>query len=155
MRKPLVAIIGTSDASPAEAKVAEEAGRLIAEHGWALVTGGLGGVMEAASRGAAEAGGVVVGILPQGEAAAANRYVQIPIATNMGFARNAIIVHSAEAVIAVGGGHGTLSEIGYALKLRKPIVGIGSWEIPGVAQVPDAHAAVEACAASLAERAPR
>ena len=149
MRVPIIAVIGASDATADDAKVAEAVGKLIAEKNWTLVTGGLGGVMEAASRGASEAGGMVVGVLPQGETSTANPYVAIPIATNMGYARNAIIVHTADAVIAIGGGHGTLSEIGYALKLGKPIVGIGTWPIDGVRPVSDAIEAVSRISQTL------
>lgn len=144
MRKPIVAVIGEADASAEKQVVAEEVGRLIAGRGWILVTGGLSGVMEAASRGAAAAGGLVVGILPQGTTGAANPHVAVPIATNMGHARNAIIAHTADALIAIGGSFGTLSEIAIARKLGKTVVGIQSWEIDGVIPADSAAAAIEA-----------
>ncbi len=149
MKHTLIAVIGTAENSAEALKTAEEVGRQIAKKGWTLISGGLGGVMEAASRGAAEAGGVVVGILPQGDTKAANPHVHIPIATNMGHARNMVIVHSADAVIAVGGGYGTLSEIAVGLKLGKPVFTIGSWDIKGTTPVADAHAAIIACANSI------
>jgi len=113
--------------------VAEETGRLIARNGCILVTGGLGGVMEAASRGARMAEGITVGILPGFSKDDANEYVQIPVVTGMSHARNVIVVRSADAVIAIAGEYGTLSEIAIALKLGRPVVGIGTWEnIEGV-----------------------
>jgi uncharacterized protein (TIGR00725 family) len=151
MKHTIIAVIGTAEGSTEELKAAEELGNLIAKKGWTLITGGLGGVMEAASRGASKAGGTVVGIIPQGETKAANPYVHIPIATNMGHARNPIIVHSADAIVAVGGGYGTLSEIAIALKLGKPLFTIGSWDIKGTKPVKDAQAAIKACEASLGE----
>jgi hypothetical protein len=143
--KKIIAVIGAAESTAQELEAAEEMGTLIAENGWTLICGGLSGVMEAASKGTAEAGGTVVGILPQGETSHANRYVTIPIATNMGHARNMIIVHTADAVIAVGGGHGTLSEIAIALKLKKPVFGISSWDIEGIQSVTNAREAIDAC----------
>jgi len=125
-------VIGASECTAAQATLAEEVGRRIAEAGWALYTGGLGGVMEAASRGARAAGGRVVGVLPGAAARDANPYVEIPIATGMGHARNVILVQSVDGVVAIGGGAGTLSEIAIALKVGRPVVGLGSWEIPGI-----------------------
>ena len=106
---------------------AEEVGRRLASAGCAVVTGGLGGVMEAASRGAGLAGGLVIGILPTSSIGDANPFVDIPIATGMGDARNVIIASTAEAFVAVGGAYGTLSEIAFALKRGKPVVSLGSW----------------------------
>ena len=145
MNRPIVAVIGGAEASHREYEIATEIGGLIAKKGWILINGGLTGVMEACSRGAAEAGGVVVGILPQGSADFANKYVTVPIATNMGHARNVIIAHSADIFIAVGGHLGTLSEIAIARKLGKPVFAIGSWELAEAIAVPDAYAAIEAC----------
>jgi uncharacterized protein (TIGR00725 family) len=108
-----------------------------------LVCGGLGGVMEAACRGAKGAGGTTIGILPGSERAAANAFVDVAVPTGLGEARNALVVRAADAVIAVGGGYGTLSEIALALKAGKPVVGLGSWDIEGVVSVPGAAAAVE------------
>ena len=107
------------------------------------MTGGLGGVMEAAGRGAKEAGGLVVGILPTAERGAANRFVDVEVVTNMGHARNVILAHSADAVIAVSGALGTLSEIAIALKLGKPVIGLETWTIEGVVAASNAEDAVQ------------
>ena len=135
-------MIGGRDAGPEMLREAEEAGRLIAQAGCILITGGLSGVMEAASRGAKEAGGLTVGILPADDTESANPYVEIPIATGFGIGRNVIIARSADALVAVGGQYGTLSEIAYALQLGRPVAGIGSWKIEGVHEAPDAASAV-------------
>lgn len=145
MIRPIVAVIGGSQVNIELEAIALEVGRLIARKGWTLVTGGLGGVMEAASRGAAESGGTVVGILPQGETKFANPYVAIPVATNMGHARNVVIAHTADALVAVGGGLGTLSEIAIARKLGKPVFAIKSWDIADATIAADAYEAIEAC----------
>src|ERR687885_1043778 len=97
-----------------------------------VVCGGLGGVMEAACRGAKSAGGMTVGILPSGSRADANEYVDVALATGLGEARNALVVRAVDVLVAVGGEYGTLSEIALALKAGKPVVGVGTWEIPGV-----------------------
>ena len=124
-----VGVIGEGVCSRAIAARAERVGRAVAEAGAVLVCGGLGGVMEAASRGAARAGGTVVGLLPGFDAGDANRWVTVPIVTGMDQARNVILVRSCDAVIAVGGRYGTLSEIALALKLGKPVVGLGTWRL--------------------------
>ena len=141
MRRPVIAVIGAGDASPEQMKTAEEAGRLVAAAGAVLVTGGLGGVMEAASRGASRAGGLVVGIVPGHEA---NEYVDVAVKTGLGDARNAVLANTADAFVAVGGSHGTLSEIAFALKRGKPVIGLGTWDIPGVQAAPDPATAVRA-----------
>ena len=120
-RKRIIGVIGASSASPEGLILAEEVGRRIAESGAVLVCGGLGGVMEAASRGCREAGGEVLGILPGPDAASANGHVTMAIPTNMGHARNVIIAHTAEALVAVEGEYGTLSEAAIALKLGKKV----------------------------------
>jgi len=135
-------VVGAAACNEAEARTAEAVGGAIAERGWLLFTGGLGGVMAAASRGAAEAGGRVVGILPGADPAEANRYVEIPIATGMGQARNVILVQSVDAVVAVGGSHGTLSEIAIAAKIGRPVVGLHTWEIDGVEPAASPAAAI-------------
>jgi uncharacterized protein (TIGR00725 family) len=117
-------------------------GRALAEAGAVVVCGGLGGVMEAACRGAKEAGGTTVGILPGHDRAEANPYVDVAIATGFGEARNALVVRAADALIAVGGEYGTLSEIALALKARKPVVGLGSWDLDPVVSADDAATAV-------------
>ena len=131
-RKPMIGVIGAAIADDELMNIAKAVGRSIAERGWTLVSGGLSGVMEAASKGASEAGGVVVGILPTATTADANPYVAIPIATNMGHARNAIIAHTADVLLACGGGYGTLSEIALANKLDKKVFGLKSWDVDGV-----------------------
>jgi uncharacterized protein (TIGR00725 family) len=129
MEKPvIIAVIGGSEISPQTARLAEEVGREIARQGAVLVCGGLGGVMEAACKGAGEAGGLTIGILP-GERREANPYVRIPIVSGMGYARNVAVVKSAQAVIAIDGSYGTLTEIGYALQSGIPVIGLGTWEI--------------------------
>ncbi len=147
--KKIVAVIGTSRATADEKATAEEIGRLVARNGWILVNGGLEGIMEASSRGAREEGGVVVGILPTPTTEAANPYVTVPIATNMGHARNVIIAHTADVLIAVGGGEGTLSEIAVARKLGKTVFGIRSWEVAGVTTVASTKSAIEGCKSIL------
>jgi uncharacterized protein (TIGR00725 family) len=124
-----VAVIGASNATEWELDCAEEMGRLLATEGWVLVCGGLGGVMDAAARGSAEAGGVSIGILPGDDRVDASRHLTVAVATGFGEARNAIVARSADAVIAVGGEFGTLSEIALALKMRKPVIGLGTWEL--------------------------
>ena len=125
----LVAVIGASQCTPREAGVAEEVGGELARRGAVLVCGGLGGVMEAACRGASKAGGRTIGILPGNSPEDANPFVQFPIVTGMGYARNVIVVKSARAAIAIGGGYGTLSEIAHALQNHIPVVGLGTWEL--------------------------
>jgi hypothetical protein len=124
-----IAVIGAGRCSAAVAAVAEAVGRELAQRGVVLVCGGLGGVMEAACRGAKSAGGLTVGILPGTSRQEANPYVDIPIVSGMGEARNVLVVQSAQAVIAVHGEYGTLSEIGHALKLGIPVVGIDTWQL--------------------------
>lgn len=125
----VIGVIGESTFSdPAHEALAEEVGRRIAAAGCTLICGGLGGVMEAACRGARGAGGRTVGILPGSRPQEANPYVDVSIATGMGQMRNVIIVLTAEALIAVGGGFGTLSEIGHALRYGKPVIGLRTWE---------------------------
>jgi uncharacterized protein (TIGR00725 family) len=124
-----LAVIGGDPAPDDLLKVAEEVGSAIAERGAYLVCGGLGGVMEAACRGAKEAGGTTIGILPTADRGHANAYVDVAIPTGMGEMRNALIIRCADAVIAIGGEFGTLSEIGFGLKTGKPVVGIAAWEL--------------------------
>ncbi|MBI4880664.1 MAG: TIGR00725 family protein [Planctomycetes bacterium] len=123
----VVGVIGAGVCGPEDEARAEEVGRRLAEAGCAVATGGLGGVMAAASRGAKSAGGLVIGILPGATAADRNPWVDVPIVTAMGDARNAILANSAEAFIAIAGGFGTLSEIAFALKRGKRVVSLGSW----------------------------
>ncbi len=128
-KKRLIAVIGGSQASKQEIKTAEDVGRELAKRGAAVVCGGLGGVMEAACRGASSEGGITIGILPGENRHDANQYVQIPIVTGMGYARNVAVVKSAQAVIAIGGSYGTLSEIGHAIQSGIPVIGIDTWSL--------------------------
>jgi uncharacterized protein (TIGR00725 family) len=144
-----IAVIGGRKADRSLLKEAEEVGRLLAGRNAVLVSGGLGGVMEAASRGMKSAGGITVGIMPQDHKRDANDYVDIPIATGLGIGRNVIIARTADAVIAVGGEYGTLSEIAFALQLGRPVVGISTWDIKGVVPARDAADAVGKAFAAL------
>jgi uncharacterized protein (TIGR00725 family) len=136
-----VAVIGPGD-EPTVA--AAEVGRLLAERGAMLVCGGRGGAMEAACRGAKEADGLTVGILPGSDRSGANPFVDVVLPTGLGEARNALVVGAADVVIAIGGGYGTLSEIALALKAGKRVIGLGTWEIEGVVAAEDPEAAVAA-----------
>ena len=142
-------MVGPGEATSAEESAAEAVGRALAEAGAVVVCGGLGGVMEAACRGAREGGGTTLGILPGADRRQANPFVDVAVATGMGEARNALLVRASDALIAVGGAYGTLSEIALALKAGKPVVGIGSWEIQGVETAADASAAVDAALRAL------
>lgn len=126
-QKLIIGVIGAGNATAVGLSNAYLVGRLIAEKGAVLVCGGLGGVMESASRGCVEAGGEVLGILPGDSSATANPYVTLPIVTAMGHARNVIIAQTASALIAIEGEFGTLSEIAISLKLGKPVAQLGSW----------------------------
>jgi uncharacterized protein (TIGR00725 family) len=127
-----VAVIGGSRPGRQSVEAAFEVGRLIARAGAVVVCGGLGGVMEAACRGAREEGGLTVGILPGGSPADANPWVDVPIATGLGYTRNALVVMNADTVVAVDGEYGTLSEIAYGKIHGKKVIGLGSWEVKGV-----------------------
>ncbi len=126
---PQIAVVGAGDAESDLLAVAEQVGRGLAEAGAVLVCGGLGGVMEAACRGAREAGGLTVALLPGTDRGAANPFVEVIVPTGLGEARNAIVVRAGEAVIAVGGGYGTLAEIGFALKAGLSVIGVSTWEL--------------------------
>jgi uncharacterized protein (TIGR00725 family) len=136
-----VAVVGPGDEPTA---AAADVGRLVAERGAVLVCGGLGGAMEAACRGAKQAEGVTVGILPGSDRSDANPYVDVALPTGLGEARNALVVRAADVVIAIGGGYGTLSEIALALKAGKRVIGLDTWDIEGVERASDAEAAVAA-----------
>jgi uncharacterized protein (TIGR00725 family) len=129
MNKKIIAVIGGSETTQENLKIAEEVGSLVAKKGAILITGGLGGVMEAASRGAKESGGLVIGILPGAEKWTANKYVDIPIVTGIGHARNMIIARTCDCAIAIDGKYGTLSEIAYCLMFNVPVIGINTWKI--------------------------
>jgi hypothetical protein len=133
VRPPYVAVIGDGDPRGPDAhrilEWAEEIGQALARGGATVITGGLGGVMRAASRGALGAGGETIGFLPGADPAEANEYVRTPIATGLGVMRNLVVVTAADAVVAVGGRHGTLSEIGLALRMGRQVVTLSSWRI--------------------------
>lgn len=133
LRAPFVAVVGDGDPRGPDAhrllEWAEEIGQYLARDGAVVITGGLGGIMEAASRGAVRAGGQTIGVLPGASPDDANDYVRTPIATGLGVARNLVVVTSSDAVIAVGGRHGTLSEIGLALRMGRSVVTLSSWRL--------------------------
>lgn len=138
-----IAVIGAATCDERVANRARTVGRLLAEAGCVVVTGGLGGVMEAASRGAQEAGGLVIGIVPGPDPASANAFVDVTIATGMGDARNAILANTAAAFVAVAGLWGTLSEIAFALKRRKRVVALDlTTPVAGVIQAEEPEEAV-------------
>jgi uncharacterized protein (TIGR00725 family) len=139
-----VAVVGPGDASPAEIAAAEVIGRGIADARHVLVCGGLGGVMAAACRGAAEAGGLTVGLLPGSDRGTANQWVRVAIPTGLGELRNGLVVRAADVVVAVGGAYGTLSEVALALKTGVPVIGLGTWEIEGVHAVDSPESALRA-----------
>jgi uncharacterized protein (TIGR00725 family) len=145
-----IAVVGPGSAGEEEIAAAQEAGRLIAERGALLVCGGLGGVMEAACRGAHEAGGTTLGLLPGDDRREANEFVDIAVPTVLGEGRNALVVRVADAVVAIGGGYGTLSEIALALRAGKPVIGVGTWDIDMVQAVDGVEAAVGAAFDALA-----
>jgi uncharacterized protein (TIGR00725 family) len=148
---------------PAARELAARLGAALARGGAVVVTGGLGGVMSAAARGAQEAGGVTIGILPGDTASDANPWISIPVVTDLGHARNVVLVHTAEALVAVGGSYGTLSEVALALKIGLPVAAIRSWEldrpghpVPALTRFDDAEeAAAWAIAAARRRREAR
>ena len=127
-----IAVVGASQPTPAQAQAAERVGSGLAAGGATVITGGGPGVMAAASRGAAQAGGTVIGILPGTDRAAANPWVGIALPTGLGELRNGLIVRSADALLAVGGAYGTLSEVALALATGVPVVGYDTWDIAGI-----------------------
>ncbi len=136
MRSPYIGIVGSGSCTPEVEELAAEVGREVARKGGVLVCGGLGGVMSAVSRGAKEIGGVTVGILPGTDPSEANEFIDFPIATGMGQARNAIIAHTADVLIAIEGGYGALSEIALALKVGKGVVALNCpFQVPGILAV--------------------
>ena len=145
-----IAVIGGSRPGPQALETAFEVGRLIARAGAIVVCGGLGGVMEAACRGAREEGGLTIGILPGGSPADANSWVDVPIASGLGYARNSLVALNADAVIAVDGEYGTLTEIAYGKIHGKKVVGLGTWDIKGVETAATPDEAVRAAREGLA-----
>jgi uncharacterized protein (TIGR00725 family) len=142
-KRLIVAVIGGHKCSLEVEQKAIKLGNLLAKVGVILVCGGLGGVMEAVSKGMCDAGGLSVGILPGEDKASANPYIDIPIATGLGYTRNTIVAGCADIVIALPGEYGTLSEIAFALNMKKPVIGIGAWDIKGVRQVKTPEEAIE------------
>lgn len=142
--------MGAGAASADQEAAAEEVGRLLGEAGAVVVTGGLGGVMQAACKGAREAGAMTVGILPGLDRADANPFVGVAVPTGMGEARNALVVRAADGVVAVGGEWGTLSEIALARKGGKPVAALHSWELEGVEAFDSPAEAVDAVLHRLA-----
>jgi uncharacterized protein (TIGR00725 family) len=148
-----IAVIGANDTSAEVRTLAFAVGKAIAERGAVLVCGGRGGVMEAAARGAQSAGGHTIGILPGYERSEANSAIEFPVATGMGHARNVVVVATADAVVALAGEGGTLSEIGLAMKLGRPVVALGAWSaITAIAHSDDPRAAVDLALALAAKR---
>ena len=160
-RPPLVAVCGPGDAGAEEERLAEEVGRLLVERGAVVLCGGLGGVMAAVARGAARAGGLCVGLLPGEDAESAAPEVGLAIPTGLGELRNGLLVRACAGVVAIGGAYGTLSEIAFALRLGRPVVGLGTWELrhtgsaapdPGVRTAATAAGAVDAVLTAIAAR---
>lgn len=149
MREILISVIGAGKCDEQTSALAEQVGRELAQRGATIVCGGLGGVMEAACKGAKHAGGRTIGILPGITHREANPYVDIPIVTGLGEARNVIVVRTGRAVIAIGGEYGTLSEIAFAFKFGIPVIGLGTWQLArgdqpwGIIPASDARDAVE------------
>jgi uncharacterized protein (TIGR00725 family) len=139
----IIGVIGAGRADEKLLKIAEEVGRFLAKEGVIVITGGLGGVMDAVSRGAYLEGGITVGILPTLRKEDANPYVKIPISTGLGEMRNSLIVRASDVLIAIGGEYGTLSEIAFALKTGKKVVGIKTWKINGIINAKSAQEAVK------------
>jgi uncharacterized protein (TIGR00725 family) len=145
----IIAVIGNSSYSSEEAKLAESVGELLAQRGATIICGGLTGVMEAVCRGAKSKGGLTVGILPGQDASTANPWVDIPVVTGIGEARNVAVVKSAQAIIAIGGSYGTLSEIAYALKSGIPVIGLNTWSMSRNGQEDDSIIRVQSAAEAV------
>lgn len=138
-----IGVIGGASPDPKYRQIANEVGQLIGKKGAILVCGGLGGIMEAASRGAKKSGGITVGILPGTSHEDANDYIDIPLATGMGYTRNSLVAMNADVLIAVDGQYGTLTEIAYGNIYGKKVIGIGTWDIKGVQNVETAEEAID------------
>ncbi len=144
MKMPLhIGVIGAGTCIDSTYKMAMGLGFEIGKRGWNLVCGGLGGVMEGAAKGCMQAGGMTIGILPDLNKNSANSYIRVPIPTGLGEGRNLLVVRASDILVAIAGGYGTLSEIALALKSKKPVIGLETWDdINGVLYVPDYHAAI-------------
>ena len=142
-QKLLIGVIGGHSCSRKTAKLAQELGREIAKLGAILVCGGLGGIMQAVAKGAKQNGGATVGILPGDDKKEANPFIDVPIATGLGYTRNTLVTTAADIIIALEGRYGTLSEIGFALNAKKPVIGLGSWDIEGVIKALSVKKAIE------------
>lgn len=136
-QKITISVIGGHDISSEVEELAHKTGKLVAEVGAVLVCGGLGGVMEAASKGAKEAGGMTIGILPGKDKADANPHIDIALPSSIGYARNAIVACSADIIIALPGSDGTSSEISYGIVYKRPIIDLGGWDREGTIKVND------------------
>jgi uncharacterized protein (TIGR00725 family) len=145
-----IGVIGGARPEARFEKIAREVGRRIAQAGAVLVCGGLAGVMKAASHGAKEAGGLTIGILPGAQTSEANPYIDVPIATGLGYTRNSIVAMNADVLIAVDGEFGTLSEIAYGRIFGKPVIGLETWDVKGVERAGDAEEAVRMALALVA-----
>jgi uncharacterized protein (TIGR00725 family) len=141
-KKIRIGVIGGSKPDTKSRQVAFEAGQLIAEKGAILICGGLSGVMEAASRGAKQAGGLTIGILPGNSPQDANPYIDIAVATGLGYGRNSLVAMNSDVIIAIDGRYGTLTEIAYGSIYGKKIIGLGTWDIEGVIKAESAEEAV-------------
>ncbi len=129
-KKTHIGVVGSGECSPEIYDQASALGHLIAKNDWVLFCGGLGGVMEGVAKGCYQSGGITVGILPGKEKDSANPFITLPIATGLGEGRNLLVVRASDVVVAIAGGYGTLSEIGLALKIGKPVIGLKTW--PGI-----------------------
>ena len=138
-----IGVIGGSRPKAESVEIAREVGERIAHGGAVLVCGGLGGVMEAAARAARKAGGLTIGILPGNAASDANPWIDVPIATGMGYSRNSLVAMNADVLIAIDGEYGTLSEIAFGRIYGKEVIGLGSWDIQGVRRAVTADEAVD------------
>ena len=152
-----ISVIGGEQADSEASRLAFEVGRELGARGHVLICGGRGGVMREVCRGAKESGGLTIGILPGDDLGEANEYVDIPLPTGLGFARNVLVARAGEAVIAISGKFGTLSEIAFALISERPVIGLGTWELRDgdgheapIERVEDAKVAVDACEAAVA-----
>ena len=148
-KKVCISVIGSGSSDgtldPVIARIANEVGREIAVRNAVLICGGLGGVMTEAAKGAKEKGGLTIGIIPGEDPNSANPYIDVPIPTGLGFARNVLVAYSGDAVIAVGGRLGTLSEISFALVKNKPVVGICTWDLNRFEQLKDCGHSIIIC----------